>query len=97
MRLSLLEKETIIHAILEVDNSAQIYLFGSRVNDAARGGDIDILIISGKIGLVEIIKIKSRIFKTLPEQKIDMVIKQPSAMFDDAFIASVNKEPLVLQ
>ena len=76
MRISEIEKTTIVNAILEKDKNAQIFLFGSRTDDFKKGGDIDILIQSDEIGLLEIVKIKSTIFKNLPEQKIDLLVSK---------------------
>ena len=76
MRLSEIEKTTIVNAILEKDKNAQIFLFGSRTDDFKKGGDIDILVQSDKIGLLEIVKIKSTIFKNIPEQKIDLLVSK---------------------
>jgi len=76
MRISEIEKTTIVNAILEKDKNAQIFLFGSRTDDFKKGGDIDILIQSDEIGLLEIVKIKSTVFKYLPEQKIDLLVSK---------------------
>ena len=76
MRISEIEKTTIVNAILEKDNNAQIFLFGSRTDDFKKGGDIDILVQSDEIGLLEIVKIKSTIFKHIPEQKIDLLVSK---------------------
>jgi len=46
MRITEAEHQAIRQAITEADPEANIYLFGSRANDDARGGDIDLLIIS---------------------------------------------------
>ena len=76
MRISEIEKTTIVNAILEKDKNAQIFLFGSRTDDFKKGGDIDILVKSDEIGLLEIVKIKSTIFKNIPEQKIDLLVSK---------------------
>ena len=76
MRISEIEKTTIVNAILEKDKNAQIFLFGSRSDDFKKGGDIDILVQSDEIGLLEIVKIKSTIFKNIPEQKIDLLVSK---------------------
>ena len=76
MRISEIEKTTIVNAILEKDRNAQIFLFGSRTDDFKKGGDIDILVQSDEIGLLEIVKIKSTIFQKIPEQKIDLLVSK---------------------
>lgn len=78
MRISEIEKTTIVNAILEQDVDAQIFLFGSRTDDQKKGGDIDILVYSNEIGLMKIVKIKSSIFKIIPEQKIDLLVTKPN-------------------
>ena len=53
---------------------AEIYLFGSRVNDQAKGGDIDLLILSDKpVKAMIIRRIKRDFFKYFGWQKIDIV------------------------
>jgi predicted nucleotidyltransferase len=68
------ERKIIRRCIRSFDPQARIYLFGSRANDNARGGDIDLLIISNKISFIDKIKLKVMIFKEIEEQKIDMLI-----------------------
>jgi len=54
--------------------SAKVYLFGSRVDDKKRGGDIDILIVGErKLSLKEKRGIKISFQKEFGEQKIDIV------------------------
>jgi predicted nucleotidyltransferase len=74
MRLKDSEITAIKESITKFDADAQVYLFGSRVDDNKRGGDIDILIISSTIGSVEKRKIRTMICDRIGEQKIDIVI-----------------------
>lgn len=74
MRLSILERKVIRRCIHSFDPQARIYLFGSRVKNNTRGGDIDLLIISNKINFIDKIKLKVMIFKEIEEQRIDMLI-----------------------
>jgi uncharacterized protein len=53
MRLTDRERNNIVSAVHHYDAQAQVYLFGSRVDDAKRGGDIDLLVRSASIGLAE--------------------------------------------
>lgn len=74
MRLSDYEHECITRAIATKDRDAAVFLFGSRANDAARGGDIDLLVLSGKIGLMDKLDILAELHGQLGEQKIDLVV-----------------------
>lgn len=74
MRLDVEEIKAIKSSVQAFDPSARIFLFGSRTDDSARGGDIDLLILSPNLTFEDKIKIKSNIFKRLEEQKIDIVI-----------------------
>lgn len=47
MRLDPKEIETLKSSLKELDRNAKIYLFGSRIDDNKKGGDIDLLVISG--------------------------------------------------
>lgn len=76
MRLTDQEKEAIVNSIKSIDKDAEVYLFGSRVNDSERGGDIDILILSEYIEKKNLIDIEESIFNQLDEQKIDFVLSK---------------------
>lgn len=53
---------------------ARVYLFGSRVFDDKKGGDIDILVIAEReLTDIEKRKIKIEFFKQFGEQKIDII------------------------
>ncbi len=74
MRITKAEHQAIREAITEVDPEANIYLFGSRANDNARGGDIDLLVISKKLCLTDKLTVLARLHRILGEQKIDLAI-----------------------
>jgi len=67
----------------------KLYLFGSRVFDDKKGGDIDLYLESPKeIAMNQQIKFLNCIYKYVTERKIDLVIKTPlkknKAIFDTA-------------
>lgn len=83
MRLSQDQIAAIHEAVAEVfGNGAQVWLFGSRVDDNKRGGDIDLLIrpeagVSDQL-LRRKIRLLGRLEQALGERKIDIVIEQPA-------------------
>jgi len=83
MRLSDEEISAIKLAIREYFGpDARVYLFGSRTDDRARGGDIDLYVESGLEGeeLVEAkLRALSQIQLRIGEQKIDMVTSRAEA------------------
>jgi uncharacterized protein len=79
MRLAEAEKEAILAAVRSFDSAAQVYLFGSRVDDGKKGGDIDLLILSGNIGRWERIKIRRMICDGIGERKIDILISEDAS------------------
>jgi predicted nucleotidyltransferase len=83
MRLKPAEYKIIKQSVSALDKSAKIYLFGSRADDRAKGGDIDLLIISSKLNYGDKLKIKHKLFESLEEQKIDIVIAKD---FEQPFI-----------
>ena len=74
MRLSKTEIEAISQTIRHLDNRTRIYLFGSRVDDAKKGGDIDLLILSEKLSESDRGTIRLGLHEKLGEQKIDILI-----------------------
>lgn len=77
MRLSDEQIQTIKTTIAEVfGDRASVYLFGSRVNDHSRGGDIDLLVrsdFSGRDELERKVKSLARLTLRLGDRKIDLV------------------------
>jgi len=74
MRLKEEEINVIKQIILEFDANAKIYLFGSRADNAKKGGDIDLLIFSTIIDNETKRMIKLKLYDKLGEQKIDILV-----------------------
>jgi predicted nucleotidyltransferase len=74
MRLSPKIYSSIKNRIYQSIPNVNIYLFGSRVDDSAKGGDIDLLLLTEeKLPLVSINRIRRLILNDIGEQKIDIV------------------------
>ena len=75
MRLNQTYKNVIKSSFFDVFGQGEIYLFGSRVDDTKKGGDIDLyLIVTNHLNLFKKkIKFLAKIKKKLGEQKIDVV------------------------
>ncbi|MBK7463762.1 MAG: nucleotidyltransferase domain-containing protein [Betaproteobacteria bacterium] len=74
MRLAVEERSAISQVIHQADENALIYLFGSRTNDSAKGGDIDLLVLSKKLNLMMKLDILAQLHRQLGERKIDIVV-----------------------
>jgi predicted nucleotidyltransferase len=78
MRLSRLERENIKKIITDYTENAQIYLFGSRVDESKSGGDIDLYVkVSDKPHFLLKPRILAQLKRVLGEQKIDLVFGYP--------------------
>ena len=71
-----MEVDIIKKTIKQVDKAAKVYLFGSRVDDSLKGGDIDLLVFSENILFMDKLKIKAQLHEKLGEQKIDLLITE---------------------
>jgi predicted nucleotidyltransferase len=79
MRLSLHYRQVIKNEVEKLfGNNTQVFLFGSRVDDTKKGGDIDLYIITkNKTNLFERkLLFLARLKKELGEQKIDVVFNE---------------------
>lgn len=74
MRLTEQEQKSIKQIVQSYDPKAQILLFGSRVDPDKKGGDIDLLVISAKLGFADKLNILADLHGELGEQKIDLLL-----------------------
>lgn len=78
MRISDQDKHSIINAVYNcISPKAMIWLFGSRCDDSAKGGDIDLFIESPPLEnrYERKLKLKLALEDSLGEQKIDLLIR----------------------
>jgi predicted nucleotidyltransferase len=83
MRLTTEQAETIRRATAEIFGpDARVRLFGSRLDDAARGGDIDLLVESDR-PVAELarkrVQLVARLQLRLGDQPIDVLVSAPGA------------------
>ena len=78
MRLSCHYREVIKKYFKHFFGEGDIYLFGSRVDDTKKGGDIDLyLVVSDHANLFEKkLKFLARVKRELGDQKIDVVFNE---------------------
>jgi len=81
MRLTPQQRQYIIDTFLEVFEKGEIRLFGSRVDDKKKGGDIDLYVqpLSLKNIADKRITFLVKLKRKIGEQKIDLVIAQEPA------------------
>jgi len=77
MRITDEQREYIVNSFLEVFDDAKLYLFGSRVDDEKRGGDIDLLIklnikLSEEERFKKVKEFRKKLYR-LPFYKIDII------------------------
>jgi len=92
MRLTEKQQQVILSAFHRRDAQAKIYLFGSRVDDQKRGGDIDLLVESSMLRRQEMRQIRREIIDQIGEQKIDIVL--PDAT-NENFVAQIQPKVLL--
>jgi len=75
------QRQIIRTCVAACDSSAQVLLFGSRLHNQQRGGDIDLLIRSRKIDFRKRLHLKLALMDALGPQKIDIAVDNghPSA------------------
>ena len=97
MRLNTEQKEALKASFKYLDSNDETFLFGSRVDDNKRGGDIDLLVYSQQSSFSLSRKMSRTFFKNC-EEKLDVLVVDPNAMTKEQalFVQSINKEPLAL-
>ena len=83
MRLSSEEVNLLKSKVEELDAQAELYLFGSRVDDSKRGGDIDLLIVSAIMDKTSKRELRLAFYERFGEQKIDILLD--NGLFEEPF------------
>jgi uncharacterized protein len=92
-RLDKHEKKALRYALENISND--VFIFGSRLDLAKKGGDIDLLIFSSDNGL-SLSQLVSRRFFEKCEEKIDVIVMNPDQLNNEqqAFINTLTMEKI---
>jgi len=91
MRLDAEEKFALNEALKDIND--EVYLFGSRVEDTANGGDIDLLIFSEESAFHLSQNVTVGFFENC-EEKIDVIVMNPKKLTleQKAFLKTIKME-----
>jgi len=76
MRLTASQITAIREKSERLDPQAEVYLYDSRMDDAARGGDVDLLVISERLGFREVLRLRRRILDRVGWQQLDLLVRR---------------------
>lgn len=100
MRLTAKEVRAIQQGFSAHLSSFKLFLFGSRVDDSKKGGDIDLLVVVDPEQKNNVVRLKSRIrlkiFEIIDEQKIDITVATQDELASDVFLSSVFPASVLL-
>jgi len=88
------EQEAALRAAIE-GVEGEVFLFGSRVDDAARGGDIDLLILTDEDPYSLSKRVKRR-FTERCDERLDVVVMDPDHLSEEqeAFLQVIDRRRL---
>ena len=94
MRLSTREIQAVRMVLHEVDPDGRIYLFGSRVDDTKKGGDIDVFFEAAmQLDLRTQLVLEYRL-ASLCETKVDLLVRNPGQ--EDKAIFAIARQGVPL-
>lgn len=102
MRLSPAERQAVEAACREAfPPGTRVLLFGSRLDDARRGGDIDLLVeLPAPLPAAELVRRRgcftARLYRLLEEQRIDVVMAQHAQADDRPVVAAARRQGVEL-
>lgn len=94
VRLQKEEIDCLKDSLKQLSSDAKLYLFGSRVDETKKGGDIDLLIISKKLTKRDMRLLRIEFFKRFGEQKLDIVLDD--GKMKDPFIQHIFQKAVLL-
>jgi predicted nucleotidyltransferase len=90
MRLNVDEAKAIREEVRNFDANAEIYLHGSRTDDSSKGGDIDLLVVSDKLGFRDLIRLRIAILDRIGWQQLDLAVRRHDQLNEP--LATVARE-----
>jgi predicted nucleotidyltransferase len=90
MRLSPEAVRAIREEVRLLDAAAEVILHSSRADDTQRGGDIDLLVITDKLGLRDLLRLRRGILDRIGWQQLDLVLRRRDQL--DEPLATVARE-----
>jgi len=94
MRIEKQQIEVLKNKLKTFSSSAQLYLFGSRIDDSKKGGDIDLLIVSNTMTKKDLRYMRIDFFKHFGEQKLDIVLDDGT--FSNPFTKYILQKAILL-
>lgn len=102
MRLTVKDRQGILEGIRDVIQplNGDVYLFGSRVIDTAKGGDIDLLLLCDPASQSEVSALKLKILvsieKRIGERRVDLTISSRNPAEQSEFVRSIVSKAQLL-
>lgn len=90
MRLTPTETAIIREEVRHADPEADVYLYGSRADDSARGGDIDLLVVSDRLNFRSVLGVRRAILDRIGWQQLDLLVRRRDQL--DGPLASAARE-----
>ena len=98
MRLTAIEKKSIIKHFKHIFPHSQLYLFGSRVDESKKGGDIDLYIEtkSEEYSYSKLLDFNASVQADIGEQKIDIVVNKIDKNITKPIYINAKKQGILL-
>ncbi len=94
MRISDEQIKVLKNKLYTLSNQAKLYLFGSRVDDNKKGGDIDLLVVDTTLTKKDLRVLRIEFFKYFGEQKLDILLDD--GRFKSPFSKHIFKKAVLL-
>ena len=78
---------------VEFDPDSRVFLFGSRVDDRKKGGDIDLIVITNRNSFLDRLHLKVKLKETLGDQKIDLILTDGKG---DPFVDMIKENAILI-